>query len=210
MHELDRVFDGDDVTFVLRVDFVDDRGKSRRFSASRRSGNQHQTARAIRLFQNHRRQTQVFGIGNFGWNHAHRSGDRTFVPVSVDTKTRSGVGGGVSEIEFEIVFKTLDLFVRQNIVNDALQNRRANHFVLADLFDVAVNANTGRFADRQMQIRAFGIENVLQQFVDMDFIEGSFFDRLQSFDGDFRHLRTVLSVSVFAGNLRPRNQRTRR
>ena len=56
VHELDRVFDGQDVVVALAVDLVDHGGERGRLARSGWSGHQHQAARLVAQFADHRSQ----------------------------------------------------------------------------------------------------------------------------------------------------------
>ena len=60
MHELDRVFDGDDVIAAMGVDQVDQRGERGAFAAARRPGDQHQALPRFGQPAQDRRQMQRF------------------------------------------------------------------------------------------------------------------------------------------------------
>ena len=60
VHEFDRIFDRDDVILPDLVRVVDDRRQRRGFSASRRSGDEHQSLVELRELLHDRRQAQLF------------------------------------------------------------------------------------------------------------------------------------------------------
>src|SRR5215216_2619201 len=118
MHTFNRVFDGENVPLVVGVDGIQHGGQGGGLARTRRARHQHETARAVGQVHDDGRQIQVFDRGNLAGNDAQGGGDVGFVAIGVDTKTRH-VLRRVSHVELQLVLETLDLLVRQDVVNDA-------------------------------------------------------------------------------------------
>ena len=61
VHELDRIFDRDDVILARPVDVIDHRAQRRRFSRAGRPGDEHQPLVQFAQLQDVRRQTELLG-----------------------------------------------------------------------------------------------------------------------------------------------------
>ena len=88
VHELDRIFDGDDVIFAGAIDVVDERGQRGRFAGAGGAGDQHQAlgqvAEAEQLFG----QVQVVGREDLAGNDAHDRAHAAQIDEQVGAKAR--------------------------------------------------------------------------------------------------------------------------
>ena len=77
MHELNRVFQGDDVDRLRLVDLIEQRGQRRRLAAAGRAGDEDQPGFFLRDFLENRREAQ----GSRAWERWLRSLRRTIAKL---------------------------------------------------------------------------------------------------------------------------------
>src|SRR4051812_28126042 len=90
MHELDRVFDGEDVPGPRTIDVIDHRGERRRLAASGRPGDEHEARPQIDELADSRRHAELFeGLDRRRNRTKHRTGAGQLAQV-VRTEARLG------------------------------------------------------------------------------------------------------------------------
>jgi hypothetical protein len=84
VHDLDRVFDRDDVRAACAVDVADHRGDRRRLSGAGGAGHQHEAARGFREAADGDRQAELLERRDLVADAADREPDQPPLPVHVD------------------------------------------------------------------------------------------------------------------------------
>src|SRR4029078_3694584 len=82
VHELDGIFDRDDVIFLCRIDQVDDRSEGSRFARTGRAGDEHQAGLEVGNASHSDWQIELLPVWRLVWNDAHH--DRVSSALSKD------------------------------------------------------------------------------------------------------------------------------
>jgi hypothetical protein len=151
VHELDGVFDGEDVLRARSVDLVEDRGERRGLPRACRAGHEDEAARVLRERVQDRRQAQLLERLDLLRDEAERGADRLALEVDVDAEAREP-RHGVREVELPVELEVLLLLARE----DAVEQRPrvvGGERLSVRARDVPAHAERGRAADRDVQIR---------------------------------------------------------
>ena len=88
MHELNRIFQRDDVHRLSFVNFVEDRGQSGGFTAAGRAGDEHQSRFFLRDFSENAGKLKCFQRGNGGFEPAQNDRKISVLPENIDAEAR--------------------------------------------------------------------------------------------------------------------------
>ena len=119
VHELDGVFDGDDVLVALAVDLVDHRRQRSGFAGTGRTGHQDQPARFLAKLGDHRRQSQLRERFDFEWDHAEDSRSGATLVKKIAAEARQAFQSE-RKVEFQIFFKAVLLGIGQHAIGELL------------------------------------------------------------------------------------------
>ena len=157
MHELNRVFDGDDLAAALAVDQVHQVIERRRLARAGRAGDQHQAVGLARQVVNLLRQPQFLARGDA---LAAKAEAHFRMPVAPVERGPDPPGGAVQQRNAQLPF-LLELLLLL-LVEQARRPSRvisaSRQRVLVGDDDLAVDAEGGRHAGHEVQVR--GVEFV--------------------------------------------------
>src|SRR5690606_38968453 len=97
VHELDWIFDRDDVVGALLVDDVDQRGERRRLAAPGRPGDEHETFGQVAEVEHLRRQAELLGREDLERNLPEDRADALAIPEEIRAEARA-LGDGVRKV----------------------------------------------------------------------------------------------------------------
>jgi hypothetical protein len=112
-----------DVIVPLGVDLVDHGRERGRLARTRRSGHQHQSARLIAKFADHRRQSQLVERLDFERDDAEDGRRRAALVETVRAEAGQALQAE-RKVEFEILFETMLLRIGHYAVGELLGFRR--------------------------------------------------------------------------------------
>ena len=119
MHELDGVFDGDDVFVALAVDLVQHRRQGGGLAGAGGAGDQDQAARTVAQLGDHGRKIELGEALDLKRNHAEDRGDGSALVEDVGAEARQALESE-GEIEFEILFEAMLLSIGHHRVGQLL------------------------------------------------------------------------------------------
>ncbi len=144
VHELDRVFDGQDVAvfaFVLVVDHGRQRG---RFAGAGRTGHQHQAARLVGQLLEDLRRAELLERKDLRGNGPHHRRRAAVLDEGIDPEAGQ-VGDGEGKVALEVFLVGLALPVVHDVIDHGM-HVLVLHGRQVDAPDVAMDANHRRQA----------------------------------------------------------------
>ena len=113
MHELDRVFDGDDVVGTVPVDIVNHGGKRRGFTGTGRSGDEDEPFAQSAEIRDDGRQVELFKCQNVCRDESGYDADAVEVAENIYTEAVSG-GQRVCKVSIVACFELVDISLRHD------------------------------------------------------------------------------------------------
>ena len=164
VHELDRVLEADDVEPARLVQVIDHRRERGRFAGTGGAGDQHHALVEVAELGDDRRQRQLLERRDLGGDGAEGGADAGVLAIDVDPKAPP-LAGYVGEVQVVALGEMLVLRAGEDLRYVALELRRA-HVAELDRQQIAVHAQHGGHADRQVHVRAPLLCAELQKRVD--------------------------------------------
>ena len=146
----------------LFVDLVDHRGERRRLAGPRRTGDEHQTARALRQRGQHLRQTELLERLDLLGNDAVDGADGAPLVEHVGAEPRHALDAE-REVELERLLEPLLLRVGEHAVGELLRVGGCQIRAFQPL-EMAMDADLRRRIDRQVEVGPSLLDEHLQQF----------------------------------------------
>ena len=148
--ELDRVFDGQDVTVQIGVDVIDHRGECGRLAGARRPGYQHEAARRLADVLKITRKSEVLERQHLGGNRPEHDACAAILNEAIHAKACE-VRDREREVDLERFFVRLALRIGHDVVHHPMHvlvlERRE-----VDATDIAVDAYHRRHSGGQVQV----------------------------------------------------------
>ena len=162
--ELDRVLDRDDVLRGTAVHAVEDRCERRRLAAARRSGHENEAPRRRREVRDRLGQRQLLDRRDSRRNEAEDRSRSALLPEEVHAKPRvcPHLVGEVHVSRFRVLLPDSRGSDRPDEVVEVSFGQGA----IAHAFEIAVDAQNGRRADREVQVRAVPLRQYREEPVD--------------------------------------------
>jgi hypothetical protein len=169
VEELDRVLDGHDVVAPGPVREVDQRRQRRGLSGTGRAGHQHHAARQIGERAHRLRDAEVLEGLDLVRDPPEGGTDVLPLPVDIDAEP-GGARHRVREVELELLLEALALLLRQDGVDESLDEVRRQRRAVVQRRQLTVDPHQRRGTRRQVQVRRAGVEHALQQLVERDVV----------------------------------------
>ena len=167
MQIFDGVFDGNDMVAAGAVDGVDQGGQGGGLAASGRPGDQHQPVFRERERFDRLRQPQILQAGNLGGQGPEAPGHRAALFVDVAAEAPQP-GDAISEVQliagFFIVLEAFALFLGQDAVYQRLGGFGSQPLEIGQDDEPAIDADGRVEPGHQVQIRAFGLDELMEKF----------------------------------------------
>jgi len=153
VHELDRVFDRQDVAVLVFVEVIHHRRQRGRLAGTGRPRHQHQAARPHRQLGEDLGRVELFQRQDFRRNRPHHGRGAAFLVEGVDAEARQA-----RDREREVALQHFLVLLALAVVHDVIDH--AVHVLVlerrqVDAAHVAVHADHRRQAGRQVQVRGF-------------------------------------------------------
>ena len=165
MDELDRVFDSQDVAVFFFVLVIHHRRQRGGFAGAGRPGDQHQSARLVGQFLENIRGLEIFQRQNLGRNGPQHGRRTTILYKSIDPEAGQ-IRHGKGKVALQIFFVGLALTVVHHVVDHGM-HVLVLHGRQIDTPHVAIDADHGRHARRQVKIGSLVLDDEGQQFGDV-------------------------------------------
>jgi hypothetical protein len=162
VHELDRIFNGEDVIVALLVDLVDHGRQRRGLTGSRRTGDQHETARPLGERGQHLRQVQILEAADLFRNQSVHRADRPALIEHVHAEASQPLDAE-GEVELEGLLEPLFLCVGEHAVGELLGLRRIQ-VSARQSHEVSVDTHLRWCGGGDMEVRALHLHHRVQQF----------------------------------------------
>src|SRR5664279_1428925 len=161
VHELDRIFDREHVAELVLVEMVDHRRERRRFARAGRAGAQDHAARLQRELGEDRRAIELLEGQDLRGNGPEHGAGAAVLVEGVDAKARQAL-----DLEREVALERFFVVLALRVVHDVVHH--VVHLLVLERVDidaahVAVNADHGRQAGRQVQVRGLVLDRERQQ-----------------------------------------------
>ena len=164
VHELDRVFDREDVTLHARIDVVDHRRERRRFPRAGLAGDEDESVVRAAERVDGRRQVELFQRQRFRRDRAHHRAHAVQLPHDVHAET-AVFPHVVGEVGAVVILESLHRGLRHDLVQRLL-NEILFESVGSQRLQVAVEADARRIAREEVKVGTLLLEDHLQIFVD--------------------------------------------
>ena len=164
VYELDRILEADDIEAARLVQVIDHRRERGGLAGAGGAGDQHHALVEVAQLGDDRRQRELLEGGDFRRNGAEGGAHAGVLAIDVDAKAAT-LGGHVGEVQVAALGEMLVLRVGQNLGDVTFQLPRPQLTEL-DRQQIAVHAQHGRHAHRQVHVRAPLLRAELQKRVD--------------------------------------------
>ena len=202
VEKLDRVLDRHHVLVAGRVDVVDHRGEGGRLARAGRPGAEDQAPLLVTDLLQHGREEQLLDRQDFGRDDAQNQAHRA--PLLEDVAPEAAeVGHVVRDVDLEVVLELFLLPGRHDREGhrDRVFLHQAAHVCQRD--ERSVDADDGKGANLQVEVRRLALDRNLQQIVDMHDFVSSVFARLPLAEADWKGLGAVGTALAAARGERP-------
>ena len=163
MHELDRVFDGDNMIVPVEIRMIDHCRERGRFTGTGRAGDKDQALLQHRKFFQDLRQSQFINRQYLRRNRAERGRDAVLLLEEIDAVAHH-VRNFIAKIDIEPFFEFLDLSFRRNFINHRFQLVVLQRWKV-DPDQIAVDPQHRRVVGREMKIGSFLFRHQLEKGV---------------------------------------------
>ena len=153
MHELDRVFDREDVQRTRAVDEIDERGERGALAAARDAGHEHEAARLVGQLDDRAGEPEGGQCRHGRRNETHRHADGAALTEHAGAAA-SDAGGLPGDVDFEMGLQPLLMDRGQQALRKRLEVGGAEHLDLSPALEDAVNTHEGHVPRAKVDIRS--------------------------------------------------------
>jgi hypothetical protein len=164
VHELDRIFDGQNVAFAAQIHIVDHRRERGRLARAGLAGHQDQTVVHFAQVADRIRHIELIQRQRLGGNGAAHAAQAVQVPHDVDAKTRNA-RNDVGEVGAVLFIQAHLRRARHDFAQCFFDELRREYF-RPQVVQLAVQANARRVAGDEVQVRAVLAQHLFQELID--------------------------------------------